>query len=98
MALHVDPDRHEIIALRRAADWRGRHVIDLGCGDGRLTRRLARLGAIVRAVDPNAGGIRTARASLARSHAARVRYRVASAQRTGYASASFDLAVFTWSL
>ncbi len=98
MSLHIDPERNEIAALRRAADWQGKRVLELGCGDGRLTRRIARLGATIRALDPDAASIRIARRNLPRSYSTRVRFRVGSAVRTGCANASFDLAVFTWSL
>ena len=40
--------------LRLAGEVRGLHVLDLGCGNGYLSRRFARQGAIVTAVDANA--------------------------------------------
>ena len=39
--------------LRMAGDVRGLHVLDLACGNGYLSRRFARQGAIVTAVDAN---------------------------------------------
>src|SRR5437764_1390109 len=40
--------------LRLAGEVRGMHVLDLGCGNGYLSRRFARQGAMVTAVDANA--------------------------------------------
>ncbi len=98
MAYVVDPERREVSALERVAVWRGRRVIEIGCGDGRLTLRLAGLGARVHAMDPDPKRIRAARRSLPRRFAERVRYRVGRAERLNLPDQSFDLAVFAWSL
>lgn len=98
MAFVVDPERNEVKALRRIAAWRGRRVIEIGCGDGRLTLRLAALGARVLAIDPDAEAIRAARRSLPSRFAERVRYRVGRAGLLGGRKESFDLAVFAWAL
>jgi len=98
MALHIDPEQDEIRALKQAADWRRKRVIEIGCGDGRLTLRLARLGASVHAIDPDAKLIRIARQSLPQRFSNRVHYHVGKAERLDQADASFDLAVFAWAL
>ena len=97
MAYVVDPERREVRALERVAIWRRKRVIEIGCGEGRLTSRLARLGAWVLAIDPDAKRIRAARRSLPRRLAERVRYRVRQAERLDVAR-EFDLAVFSWAL
>lgn len=98
MALRVDPEGHEIRALRGAAKWRGRKVLEIGSGDGRLTARLARLGAVVEAIEPDAALVRTARRTFPAGLRSRVRFHVAKAGRLLYPPASFDVAVFSWSL
>jgi ubiquinone/menaquinone biosynthesis C-methylase UbiE len=40
--------------IRLAGEVSGMHVLDLGCGNGYLSRRFARQGAVVTAVDANA--------------------------------------------
>jgi len=45
MALRIDPEKNEVHALKAMTDWRKKRVIEIGCGNGRLTRRLAQLGA-----------------------------------------------------
>ena len=57
MRLQVDPEGNEVRALRRAGPWRGKRVLEIGCGEGRLTLRLAGLGARVDAIDPDAGQV-----------------------------------------
>jgi len=98
MTLRVDPEKHEVRALRSVTDWRGTRVLEIGCGDGRLTRRLARLGAFVEANDPKAEAISRARKTLPKRFANGVRFRVGQAERLGHRDASFDAVVFAWSL
>lgn len=98
MAINIDPEQNEVRALERVTHWRRERVIEIGCGDGRLTLRLARLGAFVHAIDPDAKLIRTARRKLPKRFANRVRYHVGNAEHLDHANESFDLAVFAWSL
>ena len=98
MTLRVDPEKYEVRALEAVADWRGTRVVEIGCGKGRLTVRLAGLGAWVEASDPNADAIAAARESLPKRFAERVRFTVGRADRLGHPDASFDMAVFAWSL
>jgi 2-polyprenyl-3-methyl-5-hydroxy-6-metoxy-1,4-benzoquinol methylase len=97
MRVQLDPDRAEIEALKRATDWHRKHVLDIGCGDGRLTRRLAGLGATVRGIDLDEESIREARRNLPRRLACRVRFRVADARDLPFGDATFDAVVYSWS-
>jgi 2-polyprenyl-3-methyl-5-hydroxy-6-metoxy-1,4-benzoquinol methylase len=96
MAIRIDPERNEVDALRRVGDWRGRRVLEIGCGDGRLTHRLAGLGARVQAIDPDAALIRKARRKLPSSFAPRVRFRVGTADSLEFPAETFDLVVYSW--
>ena len=98
MTLKVDPEKYEVRALEAVGDWRGKRVVEIGCGKGRLTVRLAGLGAWVEASDPNAEAIAVARESLPKRFAETVRFTVGQAERLGHRDASFDTAVFAWSL
>lgn len=99
MAIAIDPAGREIRALRRLLDWRGLHVLEVGCGGGRLTRRLLALGpASIDAIDPDRAQIRHARATLQRRDRGRVRFRVGQAERLPYRAAEFDCVVFAWAL
>ena len=98
MPLVIDPSENEVRALARVAQWRGKRVLEIGCGEGRLTLRLARLGAWVWAIDPDAKLIRAARRTLPKRLAACVNYRTGRGEVLGYPEQSFDLAVFSWSL
>ncbi len=94
----LDPEGAHIAALRRLADFGQQRVLELGCGDGRLTLGIARDAARVLAFDPAAGEVEKARQSLPCDLAARVEYRTASGASIAVAPHSFDLVVFSWSL
>jgi len=41
MAVRTDPEGNETLALFDLVQLDGREVLEIGCGDGRLTRRYA---------------------------------------------------------
>jgi ubiquinone/menaquinone biosynthesis C-methylase UbiE len=94
----LDPEGAHLAALRRLADFGGRRVLEMGCGEGRLTVGIAADAAGVLAFDPAAESVAEARRSLPAELAERVSYRVASAEELEIEPASFDLVVFSWSL
>lgn len=94
----LDPEGAHLAALRRLGDFRDRKVLELGCGDGRLTRGIAEEAASVLAFDPDAEAIGRARRSLSSELARRVTYRAASGTEIEVEPLSFDLVVFSWSL
>ncbi len=98
MSLRIDPEQNEVRALKQVARWRDLEVLEIGCGDGRLTWRLARLGATVEAIDPDAALIRAARKQVPPRFASRVRFHVGRAGKLEYPKETFDLAVFSWVL
>jgi 2-polyprenyl-6-hydroxyphenyl methylase/3-demethylubiquinone-9 3-methyltransferase len=98
MAIMIDPQEREMRALGRLAHWNGRRVLEIGCGDGRLTRRLARLGARVQAIDPDPKQIRVARALLTGFRRELIEYRVGRVERLRYRAHEFDSVVFSWAL
>ena len=81
MTIRIDPEQNEVRALKGLCDWRGARVIEIGCGQGRLTTRLAQLGAIVHAIDPDPALVRKARTGLPQRFAKRVRFKAGKAER-----------------
>ena len=98
MSIVIDPEGKEIDALRRLANWRGARVLEFGCGDGRLTLRLASLGAQVVAFDPKPSLIRNARRNLPKRFAKQIKYFIGSAGNLKHPPESLDVVVFAWSL
>ena len=94
----LDPESAHLAALRRLADFAGKTVLELGCGDGRLTVGIAPDAARVLAFDPDAEAVDRARRELPAELRDRVEYRVASGREVDVEPRSFDLALFSWSL
>ncbi len=87
----IDP-----VLLKAVGDCRGKHVLDLGCGNGYLSRRLARQGAEVTAVDASPKMIKNAKA---RGRGSAVRYVCSSAnQLRDVPNSKFDIVFANMSL
>jgi ubiquinone/menaquinone biosynthesis C-methylase UbiE len=96
--LVVDPDGVEIATILELVDLRGLNVVDVGCGDGRMTFACACEGARVFAFDPDEEGIAQAREETPRELRRRIRFEVADAAQIELPRGEFDLALFSWSL
>lgn len=84
--------------MRRLADFEALRVLEMGCGEGRLTAGIAGDAEYVLAFDPDADSVSEARRLLPAELAERVEFRAASAQEIEIERAAFDLVVFSWSL
>ena len=87
----------ELRVIERFVSLSGREIIEIGCGDGRLTFQYAPRARRVVALDANAAEIERARAEADRIGARNIRFlaRPAEGRLPG---APFDVALFTWSL
>jgi ubiquinone/menaquinone biosynthesis C-methylase UbiE len=98
MPMVVDPDGVEIATIRDLVDLRGLQVVEVGCGDGRMTFDCARDAASVLAFDPDEESIRAARAATPRGLRPKITFEVADAAEIELPESEFDLALFSWSL
>jgi ubiquinone/menaquinone biosynthesis C-methylase UbiE len=94
----IDPEGAETDALGQIASLDGLRVLELGCGDGRLTFRYADATASVLAVDPDQDQIASAHAALPQHLEDRVSFAAVGAAEVDVPRRSFDLALFSWSL
>ena len=94
MAIDEDPEDHEGAALDSVGvSYASRRVLEIGCGHGRLTRRLASAAAAIVAIDPDAEAI----AALA-ADPPMVDARAVGIEALHLAPQSVDVVVFSWSL
>ncbi len=98
MARTVDPEEREIDVLQRLLPLRGMDVLDLGCGEGRTARRIARTAASVTGVDPDADRIAVARAATAEDGSCPTQFVTEDALKLDLPAAHFDAVIFTRSL
>jgi ubiquinone/menaquinone biosynthesis C-methylase UbiE len=92
------PPGMEVGLIQRFVDLRGRRILEIGCGDGRLTRQYAPFAASVVAVEPDPAKIAAARRAAAAEGVDNVSFRVGVAERARFGADPFDVALFSWSL
>ena len=98
MPLVVDPDGVELPTIRELVDLADLDVVEIGCGDGRMTFSCAEEAASVLAFDADEELVRRARAATPRALRERIRFQVSDATEIELPTAEFDLALFSWSL
>ena len=100
MTAQIDPEGTETKALRRYADLaeRGaRRVLEVGCGDGRLTWRYASAAAQVIGIDLHPDDLRVAVIDRPSDLTERVHFARADAMNLPIADTSCDVVIFAWS-
>ncbi len=85
-------------ALRALGGLDGARVLEIGCGDGRLTSLYAQVARSVLAIDPRAEAIAKARDRLSVESAKRVRFEIGSALELDQPPSSFDIGLLSHSL
>ncbi|MGH7404397.1 MAG: class I SAM-dependent methyltransferase [Candidatus Methylomirabilales bacterium] len=100
MTVRAEPENNETRALFELADFTAQHVLEIGCGDGRLTWRYAGRAAHVTAIDPFAEAITRARKNLPGELRGRVEFHHVAFEDFAAASepSAFDIAILSWSL
>jgi ubiquinone/menaquinone biosynthesis C-methylase UbiE len=93
-----DREGVETGAIAALVPLAGARVVDVGCGEGRLTRFAAASAASVYAFDPSAEKVATARRSLCAALRRRVRFGVHGVEALEVPRERFDLALCGWSL
>ena len=88
----------EPAAIDRVVELGGKRVLEVGCGEVRLTRFAAERAAEVYAFDPDGERVARATEALAPELRERVRFAVHDADALDQERRRFDLALCGWSL
>ena len=91
------PAAYEFDLIERSVRLAGKHVLEVGCGNGRLTVELATRARRVTAIEPHAGLAAQARARVRRLGFGNVSVSRRPAQ-TGIRGGPYDVVLFSWSL
>jgi 2-polyprenyl-3-methyl-5-hydroxy-6-metoxy-1,4-benzoquinol methylase len=92
-----DVDNAEAHVLRSCGDFDDANVLEVGCGDGRLTWLYAARAESVLGIDPEEEAIAAARSETPPELAERVRFDVGTAEDLSK-TAAFEVAFLSWSL
>jgi ubiquinone/menaquinone biosynthesis C-methylase UbiE len=92
------PDGMEVRLIERFTTLKGRRILEVGCGDGRLTFQYAPTAGEVLAIDPDRASIEDALDERFALGVSNVDFRVGSIEHLPARGAPFDVALFSWSL
>ena len=98
MAVRLDPEEVESRVVHELIDFGGRDVLEIGCGDGRLTWRYAHEAPSVLAIDPKESEVAAARESTPDSLKSIVSFQVADITSIELPESAYDLVITSWSL
>jgi ubiquinone/menaquinone biosynthesis C-methylase UbiE len=90
--------RDELSAWGGSPLVRGKRVLDLGCGDGRLTLGIAPFATRVDGIDPDADAIAAAKRNARKAGVRNVRFAAGAAQHLPYPDAAFEVVILSWTL
>jgi len=94
----VDPEGNETRVIHELVDFTGKDVLEIGCGDGRLTWRYADHAASVLGFDPFEQDIERARSATPDHLRSSVVFRTRDAMHVELAPESFDVVVLSRSI
>ncbi len=98
MSIRIDPEEREFEALLTiAGDLTDQRVLEVGCGNGRITTHLASHAAHITAIDPNEERIASAKANLPAKLAHKISYHALPLE-TLPPGEKFDMVLLSWSL
>jgi ubiquinone/menaquinone biosynthesis C-methylase UbiE len=97
MTLQRDPERNESKHLHAFAHFTKKRVLEIGCGEGRLTWQYAWMTHGVAAIDPNWDALRVAQIDRPSDLTGKVHFLLAESEQLPFTRESFDLALLAWS-
>lgn len=93
-----DPEQNETRHLRKFADFAGKRVLEIGCGEGRLTWRYAAASLLTVGIDPKQDALRVASIDRPSDLANKVHFINSQAEHIPFSKEKFDIAILAWSL
>lgn len=98
MTFQKDAEQNELRALRKRVDFKDQRVLEVGCGEGRLTWGYAHPTEQVVGIDPDLDAVRVANYDRPDELRKTTTFACASSLKLPFPSESFDIALFSWSL
>ena len=98
MSLQKDPEGFEKKILHKFVDFKDKRVLEVGCGEGRLTWKYAAASSLTVGFDPDHDALRIARADSPSDLQKKVHFSNASARHIPFSKETFDIAILAWSL
>ena len=93
-----DPNEVETRVIRDLVDFKGKDVLEVGCGEGRMTWRYADIARSVLAIDPDEAAITIATEKTPSKLRSRVAFMATDITQLAIADDAFDIAILSWSI
>ena len=93
-----DPEQNETKHLRKFVDVTDKRVLEIGCGEGRLTWQYAQETWTTIGIDPDRDALRVATVDRPSDLQDKVLFAGADSQHLPFSKETFDIAVLAWSL
>lgn len=98
MPIDKDPERTEIDRLEIENAFHDQRVLEIGCGDGRLTWRYAPIAGRVTGIDPDMDALRSAAGACPLALQKTISFIRANSIVLPFKKANFDISILAWSL
>jgi ubiquinone/menaquinone biosynthesis C-methylase UbiE len=98
MTLQRDPERNESKYLHTFTDFKNKRVIEIGCGEGRMTWQYAKATQTTIGVDPDKDALRVAKVDRPSELEHKVLFAGAASEYLPFSKETFDIALLAWSL
>ena len=98
MTIQKDPEGTEMKYLGQFADFKDKRVLEIGCGEGRMTWKYAPSTKQVMGVDLDTNALRVASVDRPYQLDHKVFFSSADSEHLPFQKETFDIAVLAWSL
>ena len=98
MTVQKDAEQNESKYLHTFADFRNKRVLEVGCGEGRMTWKYARETRTTIGVDLDTDALRIATVDRPTDLEHKVLFTTAASEYLPFSKETFDIAILAWSL
>jgi ubiquinone/menaquinone biosynthesis C-methylase UbiE len=97
MTIQKDPEKNETKYLHRFADFAQKRVLEIGCGEGRLTWQYAKETRSTIAIDLDADALRVATIDRPSDLENKAHISLAKSEQLPFSKETFEMAILAWS-
>ena len=97
MTLQQDPERNETKYLHKFANFAGKRILEIGCGEGRLTWQYAKESRSTIGIDLDRDALRVATIDRPSDLTSKIHFSLAKSEQLPFSNDLFDVAIFAWS-